>query len=188
MVLKTKNWQNLQLNKNLYFLSKNCNLGRLSYSRSLQPSKGNIQLFPDPKHCFEVQNSLQKFSRFLSQEGRLRSCLWFRFGRPYERTRNPPPHCGVHKAVTTTRANEVRELLVFLGGDGDTGLVGLHLADVVELRHPVAWLHKPFLQQKISFNQSLNELIKQNVTDIVSLLRTENTLRKLEMLIYLPTA
>jgi hypothetical protein len=121
---------------------------------------------------------LQKFSRFLSQEG-----LGPGSGAA---DHTSGPGTRIHSA-TITRANGVRELLVCLGRDGDTGLVGLHLADVVELRHPVPRLHKPFLPKK-SFNQSSNSLIKENIPDIVSLLRTENTMRKLKMLIYLPAA
>jgi hypothetical protein len=106
-----------------------------------------IHANPDSEHCFEVQKNLHKFYRFLSQEGgRLRSLTWIQFGRL--RMRIPSgPGTRIHNAVTTTGANEVRELLVCLGRDGDTRLVGLHLADVVELRHPVARLHKPFLQK-----------------------------------------
>ncbi len=99
--------------------------------------------------------NLAKIQKNLSHEGRLRSWTWFRFGRPSERTRN-----RIHKAVTTTRANGVRELLVCLGRDGDTRLVRLHLANVVELRHPVARLHKPFLQKK-KIIQSILESINQ---------------------------
>ncbi len=75
---------------------------------------------------------------------------------------DPPsePETCIHNAITTTWMNEMRELLVCLGRDGDTRLVGLHLADVVELCHPVARLHKPFLQQK-NIIQSIFESINQ---------------------------
>ncbi len=33
----------------------------------------------------------------------------------------------------------------YLRGDSDTGFVGLDLADIVELGHPVTWLDEPFL-------------------------------------------
>ncbi len=110
---------------------------------------------------FKVQKNLHKFSRFLRQEGRLRSLTWIRFDGLSMRIRADP------EPVSTTLLLQER-----MGWESSwfalDVMVTLALSDCTSqmlsncaTRSPGFTNHS--YKNKKSFNQSLNQLIKANL-------------------------